>query len=209
MKRIILALLAGIIAFSPVTAQSHKAVKQAKKDTKILVKQFKSDGYKSLDNIKLDDVVNRYLTTLYSKKNYIEVIGKAEDKDLNAAKAEARSDALYGYPDDDVEDYFFEYKKTRNRYEVLCYAVLSGRSAKDASKDRTQVRRRADGTEASIAAARAEQEAKEAKAKEEKAKAKAQKEAKKAEKKAEKARREAEEARQNAVTAREKADDYR
>lgn len=209
MKKFIMALLAGIIAFSPVTAQSRKAVKQAKKDTKVLVKQFKSDGYKSLDNIKLDDVVNRYLTTLYSKKNYIEVIGKAEDKDLNAAKAEARSDALYGYPDDDIEDYFFVYKKTRNRFEVLCYAVLSGRSAKDASKDRTQIRRRSDGTEASIASARAEQEAKEARQREEKAKEKARKEAKKAEKKAEKARREAEDARQNAVSAREKVDDYR
>ena len=134
---------------------------------------------------------------------------KAENKDLNIAKAEARTDALYGYPEDDVVDSFFVYRKTRNRYEVVCYAALKGRSAKDASKDRTQMRRRSEGTEATIATARSEQEAKEAKAKEDKARAKAEKEAKKAEKKAEKARKEAESARQNAVSAREKVDDYR
>ena len=209
MKRFILSILLGAMVLAPVAAQSRKAVKQAKKDTKIEVKQLKADGYKSLDNVKLDEVVNRYLTSLYSTKNSTEVIGKAENKDLNIAKAEARTDALYGYPENDVVDSFFVYKKTRNRYEVVCYAVLKGRSAKDASKDRTQMRRRSEGTEATIATARSEQEAKEAKAKEDKARAKAEKEAKKAEKKAEKARKDAESARQNAVSAREKVDDYR
>lgn len=209
MKRFILSILLGAMVLAPVAAQSRKAVKQAKKDTKIEVKQLKADGYKSLDNVKLDEVVNRYLTSLYSTKNSTEVIGKAENKDLNIAKAEARTDALYGYPEDDVVDSFFVYRKTRNRYEVVCYAALKGRSAKDASKDRTQMRRRSEGTEATIATARSEQEAKEAKAKEDKARAKAEKEAKKAERKAEKARKEAESARQNAVSAREKVDDYR
>ena len=154
MKRFILSILLGAMVLAPVAAQSRKAVKQAKKDTKIEVKQLKADGYKSLDNVKLDEVVNRYLTSLYSTKNSTEVIGKAENKDLNIAKAEARTDALYGYPEDDVVDSFFVYRKTRNRYEVVCYAALKGRSAKDASKDRTQMRRRSEGTEATIATAR-------------------------------------------------------
>ncbi|MBR5175552.1 MAG: hypothetical protein IKW89_06435 [Bacteroidales bacterium] len=202
MKRFIITLLACALAFTTVGAQSRKAVKQAKKDTKIEVKHLKSEGYKSLDNIKLEDAVNGYLTSKYSTRNAVEVIGKAMDKDLNVAKAEARSDALYGYPDEDVVDSFFVYKKTRGRYEVVCYAAVKGRSAKDASKDRTQSRRQSEGTEAAIATARAEQEAREAQAKEDKARKKAEKEAKKAEKKAEAAR-------QKAVEAREKADDYR
>ena len=115
MRRFILSILLGAMVLAPVAAQSRKAVKQAKKDTKIEVKQLKADGYKSLDNVKLDEVVNRYLTSLYSTKNSTEVIGKAENKDLNIAKAEARTDALYGYPEDDVVDSFFVYRKTRNR----------------------------------------------------------------------------------------------
>ena len=182
MRRIVLAIVALAIALTPSFAQSRKAVKQAKNDTKILVKVFKSDGYKSLDNVKLDDVVNRYLTSMYSTKNSREVIGKAEDKDLNAAKAEARSDALYGYPEEDVVDSFFVYKKTRNRFEVLCYAVLKGRSAKAASKDRTQARRRSEGTEATIASARAEEKAKEEKIRQEKARKNAEKKKAKEEK---------------------------
>ena len=202
MRRVLLSILVGVIALAPAAAQSRKAAKQAKKDAKIEAKQLKSDGYKSLDNIKLEDVVRRYLTSLYSTKKATEVIGRAENKDLNIAKADARADALYGYPEEDIADSFFVYRKTRNRYEVLCYAAVKGRSAKDASKDRTQIRRRSEGTGATIEAARAEQEAKEAKAKEEKARKKAEKQARKAEQKVRKA--------QNAAaTARDKVNDYK
>ena len=193
MKRTILAILLSLAVIAPGRAQSRKVVKQAKKDTKIEVKYLKSEGYKSLDNIKLEDAVNGYLTSKYATKNAVEVIGKATDKDLNVAKTEARSDALYGYPDEDVVDSFFVYKKTRGKYEVICYAALTGRSAKDASKDRTQSRRRSEGTEVSISSVKAEQKAQEAKAKEKKevkqAKAKEKKARKKAEKAAEKANR--------------------
>ena len=202
MRRFFIAILLSLAVMAPSVAQSRKAVKQAKKDTKIEVKHLKSEGYKSLDNIKLEEAVNGYLTAKYSTKNSVEVIGKATAKDLSAAKAEARSDALYGYPEEDVLDSFFVYKKTRGRYEVVCYAALKGRSAKDASKDRTQNRRRSEGTEAAIESARADQQAREAKAKEDKARKKAEKEAKKAERKAESAR-------QKAVEAREKVDDYK
>ena len=202
MRRFFIAILLSLAVIAPSAAQSRKAVNQAKKDTKIEVKHLKSEGYKSLDNIKLEEAVNGYLTAKYSTKNSVEVIGKATAKDLSAAKAEARSDALYGYPEEDVLDSFFVYKKTRGRYEVVCYAALKGRSAKDASKDRTQNRRRSEGTEAAIESARADQQAREAKAKEDKARKKAERDAKKAEKKAESAR-------QKAVEAREKVDDYK
>ena len=52
MKRLLITILMGIIALGPVGAQSRKAVRQAKKDTKVLVKELKADGYKSLDNVK-------------------------------------------------------------------------------------------------------------------------------------------------------------
>lgn len=185
MKRLVITILMGIIALGPVGAQSRKAVKQAKKDTKVLVKELKADGYKTLDNVKLEDAVNRFLTSKYSTKNSVEVIGRAMSKDLNESKAEAREDALYGYPEDNIVDHFFVYRKVQKRYEVICYALLKGRSAKEASKDRTQTRRRYEGTEATIAAARAEQEAKEARQKAEKERKKAEKEARKAAKKAE------------------------
>ena len=202
MRKIIITILLGLAVVAPSAGQSRKAVKQAKKDTKIEVKHLKSEGYKSLDNIKLEDAVNGHLTALYSTKNAVEVVGKATEKDLSAAKAEARSDALYGYPEEDVVSSFFVYKKSRGRYEVVCYAALKGRSAKDASKDRTQARRRSEGTQAAIESAKADQKAREAQAKEDKARKKAEKEARKAEKKAESAR-------QKAVEARERVDDYR
>ena len=87
--------------------------------------------------------------------------------------------------EEDVLNSFFVFKKTRGRYEVVCYAALKGASAKDASKDRAQLRRRSEGTEAAIKSARADQEAR---AKDIKARKKAKKEARKDKKKAESAR---------------------
>ena len=185
MRRIIVSILLCVTVISPSFAQGWKAARRAKGDTKIEVKHLKSEGYKSLDNVKLEDAVNEYLSAKYSTKNSVEVIGIGSDKDLNTAKAEARSDALYGYPEEDVLNSFFVYKKTRGRYEVVCYAALKGASAKDASKDRAQLRRRSEGTEAAIKSARADQEAR---AKDIKARKKAKKEARKDKKKAESAR---------------------
>lgn len=196
----------GIIALGPVGAQSRKAVRQAKKDTKVLVKELKADGYKSLDNVKLDDAVNGFLTSKYSTRNSVEVIGRAIDKDLNDAKAEARADAVYGYPEENIVDSFFIYRKSQKRYEVICYALLKGRSAKEASKDKTQYRRRSDGTEATIAAANAEREAREARTKAEKERKKAEKAARKAARKAES---KAQKAREQADQAWEKAEGYK
>ena len=198
MKRIIIAILAGILTLTPSVAQSRKAVKQAKKDAKLEVKYLKSEGYKALDNEKLEDAVYNFLVTKYStKKNVTEVVGKGTGKDISEAKAEARQDALYGYPDSDIADHFFVYEKTRGRFEVLCYALVVGRSAKDAAKDRTQIRRRSDGTEAGIDKMKAENEAKIAKEKEKKERQKAKKKAREAQRKAEKAQRKAAEAARN------------
>lgn len=187
MRRFLLTILMGLAIIVPSEAQSRRAVKQAKKDTKIEIRELKSEGYKSLDNAKLDEVVNRYLTAKYSVKSSYEAIGKATDKDLNVAKAEARADAFRNYPEEDVLDSFFVFKKARGRYEVICYVALKGQSAKEASRDRVQSRRRSDGTEATIASARAEQEAREAKEKREKAQAKKARKARQDEKRARRA----------------------
>lgn len=190
MRRIFIAIVLCLAVVATSAAQSRKAARQAKKDTKVEVKYLKSEGYKALDNVKLEDAVNAYLAAKYSVKNSVEVIGKAKNSDLNIAKAEARSDALYGYPEEDVLDSFFVFKKIRGRYEVVCYAALKGRSAKDASKDRTQVRRRSEGTQAAIESVRSDQAAK---ARAEKARKKAKKDAQK-EKRAQRAKKRAEEA---------------
>lgn len=177
MRKILLSVLLGLIVLSPMTAQSAKAVKKAKKDTKVEVKYLKSEGFKPLDNVKLEDAVNSYLTSKYSTKSSFEAIGKAQGKDLNEARVLARADALKDYPEEDIVDSFFVYKKTRGRFEVICYAVLKGVSAKDASRDRVQSRRRSESTESTIESIRADQKKKEAKEKEERAREKAKKDA--------------------------------
>ena len=58
MRRFFIAILLSLAVMAPSAAQSRKAVKQAKRDTKIEVKHLKSEGYKSLDNIKLEEAVN-------------------------------------------------------------------------------------------------------------------------------------------------------
>ncbi len=194
MKKIVIMILAGLMAFAPGQAQSRKVVKQAKEDAKLLVKQFKSDGYKSLDNAKLDDAVTEYLTLKYSDKSVFEVIGKATDKDLNQAKADARSDALSFYPAANVANSFFLYKKNRRKYDVVCYALVGGSTRYQTSRE---------STSSSVAFARAEQEKKEAKAEAKKAEKEAKKEIqkarKKAEKEAEKVRKKADKEHQKAI----------
>ena len=78
MRRFLLTILMGLAIIVPSEAQSRRAVKQAKKDTKIEIRELKSEGYKSLDNVKLDEVVNRYLTAQVFHQESNEVIGKAD-----------------------------------------------------------------------------------------------------------------------------------
>ena len=186
MKKIVLFAIASLLAVAPAGAQGKKVIKQAKEDSKLVVSQLKEDGYKPIDNVKLDDAVNSYLTTKYSDKSVTEVIGKATSGDLNDAKAKARQDAIGGYPAEEVANSFFVYKKNKKKFDVVCYALVNGSSAAAAGVNATQALRKGEGTAASLAAAKAAQEAKDAKAQAKKAEKKAKSDAKKAEKKAQK-----------------------
>lgn len=195
MKRILLLVVAGLVALAPLPAQSRKITKQAKEDARILAKQFKQDGYKALDNVKLDDAVTDYLALKYSDKSVFEVVGRATEKNLNEAKARARQDALSVYPTANIADSFFLYKKNRRKYDVVCYALIGGSVKGRSSRE---------GTSSTVAFARADQERKEAQAQAKKDEKKARQEMKKAQKKAEK---EVEKARVKADRAHQKAVD--
>ena len=183
MKRIILILVAGLVALAPLPAQSRKVTKQAKEDARLVAKQLKEEGFKSLDKGKLEDTVSEFLTIKYSDKSIYEVIGKATDKNLNEAKAKARRDALAVYPAAEIADSFFVYKKNGRKYDVICYALIGG-----ASKVSSRAQSVREGTSSTAAFARADQEKKEAQA-----------EARKAEREAEKARNKVDKAHQKAV----------
>ena len=198
MKRIIPIILALTVAAAPAGAQFKRAGKQAKEDAKLLVSQLKADGYKPIDKVKLDDAVRDYLEDKYSEKDLMEVIGRASSKTLNEAKAQAREDAISYYPLGEVVNSFFVYKKNKRKYDVVCYTLLKASSRSSSSV------RRAGGTSATIANARAEQEAREARAEAKKMEQQAQKDAKKAQKKAEK---QAEKIRNKADKAHQKAVD--
>ena len=199
MKRILLIVLAGLVALAPLPAQSRKVTKQAKEDARLVARQLKEEGYKTLDKGKLEDTVSDFLTIKYSDKSTYEVIGKATDKNLNDAKAKARRDALSVYPAAEISDSFFVYKKNGRKYEVICYALIGGNSG--VSSRAQSVR---EGTSSTAAFARADQERKEAQAEAKKAQKKARKEIQKAQEKAE---REAEKARNKAEKAHQKAVD--
>lgn len=191
--------VAGLVALAPLPAQSRKVVKQAKEDARLVARQLKEEGYKPLDNGKLEDAVTDFLTYKYSDKNTFEVIGRATEKNLNEAKSKARQDAISIYPTANIAKSFFVYKKDRRRYEVICYALIGGSSTVTG-----RVRSVTEGTASTAAFARSEQDRKEAQADARKAQKKANKEIKKAKEKAEK---EAMKARKKADKAHDKAVD--
>ena len=195
MKRIILIVLVSLMAVAPAGAQFKRPGKQAKEDAKLVVSQLKEEGYKPLDNTKLDDAVKDYLSLKYSEKNCMEVVGRGNSKNLNEAKSLARDDAMSFYPMGETVSSFFVYKKSRRRYDVVCYALL--RASSKASVRTT------GGTSERISAARAEMDEKEARAEAKKMEQQTRKEVKKAQKKAdkqaEKIRKKADKAHQKAV----------
>ena len=196
MKRIIPLFLALLVATVPAGAQFRRATKQAKEDAKLVVSQLKADGFKPLDNKKLDDSVQEFLEDKYSEKDVYEVIGKGTSKTLNEAKALAREDAISYYPLGDVVNAFFVYKKERRKFTVVCYALIRASS-------RSSIRT-TGGTASAINSARAEQAEREARSEAKKMQQQAQKNAKKAQKKAEK---QAQKLRDKADKAHEKAVD--
>ena len=185
MKRIILLALAGLMAVAPAPAQSRKVVKQAKEDARLLARQFKTDGYKALDNVKLEDAITDYLSDKYSDKSLFEVVGKATEKNLNEGKARARQEALSVYPTAAVRNSFFIYKKNRRKYDVICYALIGGGTSRGYSTSSSGGFNRLD-QEVREARQEAKKEARQEQKEIKKAQAKAQKKAEQARKKADK-----------------------
>ena len=205
MNKSILMAAVCILALTPAGAQSRKIAKQAKDDASVQVKVFKEEGYKALDNEKIDESVKSFLSAKYSDKSTFEVIGKGSDKDINEAKAMAREDALSGCDPSDVVETYFVYRKNRRQFEVVCYSLVKGASAAAARNNATQIARQYENSEAQIAAARA----KAAKEKADKERKKAQKKADKAKKKAKKAAKEAEKQAKQALKAKEELQNTR
>ncbi len=195
MKRIILLALAGLMAVAPAPAQSRKVVKQAKEDARLLARQFKTDGYKALDNVKLEEAITDYLSDKYSDKSLFEVVGKATEKNLNEGKARSRQEALSVYPTAAVRNSFFIYKKNRKKYDVICYALIGGGTSRGYSSSSSGGFNRLD-QEVKEARQEARQEARKEARQQQKEIRKAQA---KAEKKAEQARKKADKAHQKAV----------
>ncbi|MBR5396758.1 MAG: hypothetical protein IK145_02790 [Bacteroidales bacterium] len=188
MKRLILFAVMGLLAIAPAGAQSKKVVRQAKEDAKFQLQALKEKGFKALDNVKLDDAVNKFLVTKYDDKSIVEFVGKATAADINEAKAQARLNAVGNANEGDIVDQFFVYRKSRKNFDVVCYSLLRGEGVNVARATGSNVAA-SEGTAATIAAAQAEKVRKEAKA----AADKARKSALKAEKKAKKDVKKAEE----------------
>lgn len=185
MKKIVIAALVAIVGLMPMSAQSRKVVKRAKEEAKLEMEYLKDQGYSALDKIKLEDEVRSFLVEKYSQKSCAEVVGKATGySDLNEAKAQARNEAVATYPVEDVSNIFFVYRKSHRKYDVLCYALVHGASYGYALNNPNQHAHRIDGMDASIATVRAAHAEKEAKQAEKKAKAKAKAAEKKAKAKA-------------------------
>lgn len=199
MKKIILLAAVCMLSLTPAGAQGRKIVKKVKEDAKVQVQVLKEDGFKALDNEKIDESVKAFLTDKYSDKSAVEVVGKAVSKDLNEAKAMARQDAIYGYDSQDIGETFFVYRKSRRQFEVVCYSLVKGASAAAARNNAVQIARQSEGTEAQIAGAKARA----AKEKADKERRKAEKKADKAKKKADKAKKEAEKQAEQARKAKE------
>ena len=182
-KTIIVALLAAIVAM-PSNAQSKKVVKQAKEDAKYELEYLKDQGFSALDNVKIEDEVRNFLTEKYSKSACAEVIGKADGyDDLNEAKAQARNEAVSPYPEGDVSNVFFVYRKKHKKYDVICYALVQGSSYGNAVNNSSRHRAK-DGMDTCIATVKQQHADQEAKQAEKKAKAKAKAAEKKAKAKA-------------------------
>lgn len=185
MKKIVLIVFAAWMAVAPLAAQSRKIAKKAKEDAELAVQALKNEGCKTLDNTKLEDAVRQFLTSKYSDKSCIEVVGRATGvDDLNEGRSQARMSAISGYPDEDILETFFVYKKNRRKFDVTCFALVSGSSARMATSTNAAQAANSIGTAARIASEKEAQLQKEARKKEAKMKKDAKKKAKKAEKKA-------------------------
>ena len=96
MKKLFSILIATIVAFSPVYAQTKKDAKTAKKEAKLAAKDLQREGYKLLELGDLQIQLEDYL--LKAKSGQKQIVGTAEGcMSLNLAKTTALNNAINEY----------------------------------------------------------------------------------------------------------------
>ena len=89
--------LALLVAVAPMSAQSKKDIRRAKKEAKLAVKEVKKEGYKMLETGDLEYKIAKHLEKLYSGTAF-EITNTAEGKrSVNMAKSIARNNILNEY----------------------------------------------------------------------------------------------------------------
>lgn len=94
MKRLFLLLGAALIAVAPLSAQSSKIARQAKKEAKKAVKDAEKEGYKMLEVGDLETRIAKHLEKIHAGTAF-EIVNTAEGKrSVNMAKSIARNNIL-------------------------------------------------------------------------------------------------------------------
>ena len=94
MKKVLLILVAALVAVAPLSAQSAKDVRSAKKEAKASAKEAYKDGYKMLEAGDLETRIAKHLEKVYAGTAF-QIVNTAEGKrSLNMAKTIARNNVL-------------------------------------------------------------------------------------------------------------------
>lgn len=94
MKKVLLILVAALVAVAPLSAQSAKDVRSAKKEAKASAKEVYKDGYKMLEAGDLETRIAKHLEKVYAGTAF-QIVNTAEGKrSLNMAKTIARNNVL-------------------------------------------------------------------------------------------------------------------
>lgn len=113
MKKIILMMLAAIIAISPVAAQTKQELRAAKKEAKVAAKQLKKEGFKLLELGDMQMQLESYLAK--AKAGCKQIVGTADNCiTVNLGKIAALNNAI-------------------NEYATLSGGIVKGRITSNAS----------------------------------------------------------------------------
>lgn len=93
LKKIISVVIASVIAFTSLCAQSKREIKAIEKEAKTIVRQFEKEGFKFLELGNQQELVENYLYG--ARLGYTQIIGTAtESRSLNLGKNAALTNAI-------------------------------------------------------------------------------------------------------------------
>lgn len=93
LKKIISVVIASIIAFTSLCAQSKREIKAIEKEAKAMAKQLEKDGFRSVDFGALEPLIENYL--FGARLGHTQIIGTAnESRSLNLGKITAFTNAI-------------------------------------------------------------------------------------------------------------------